>query len=108
MFNPYMSAFGQSIPVFDCPDIGKRVYKPLHPNNVPNLICVSEYTGNILDSLPTKKTRTDAPHGFNEYYTVGNVGWSETLNQKVIFCHQQGHNSSQNVYRDSTGRRQRY
>jgi hypothetical protein len=84
MFNPYcMYTCGNFIPVYDQPDIGKPVYKPLY--NVPNLVCVSEYTGKILDSLPTRNTKTDAPPGGNEYYLVGNIGWSEKLQTKVIF-----------------------
>ncbi len=89
MFSPYcMYSCGNFIPVFDNPDV---------------------YDGTILNGRPTFNTKTNDPTGKNPYFHTSKIGWSENLQTNVIFCHQQGYNGSQNyVYRDSTGRRQRY
>jgi hypothetical protein len=109
MFGYHSYSCGNFVPVFDSPDVGKKVFQKLDESAIPNLKYVSVYDGTILESRPTYNTLTHDPSGKHKYFHLAKIGWSESLNEKVIFCHQNGSNGSQsNVYRDSTGRRQRY
>lgn len=110
MFNPYgMYTCGKFIPVFDNPDVGKPVFAPFKETEIPNLPYLNSYNGTIMDSRPTFDTPTHDPTGKHPYFHTSKIIWSNDTNQYVISCHQQGYNGSQNnVYRDSTGRRQRY
>lgn len=110
MFNPYgMYTCGNFIPIFPKSDVNQPVFRPLKESEIPDLPYLNEYTGELLDSRPTFNTLTHDPTGMRKTFKVGNIIWSDKLQQNIISCHEQGYYGSQNnVYRDSTGRRQRY